>query len=760
MYDDGLCEIKPGLYSKTLRISDINYQTARRDEKLELFAQYGEALNALEPTHHLQITVQNRRLDFEQFKTAVFFQQPEDTDGYEEYRDEFNGVLGDKALEGRNNILREKYLTLTVPAENYATARGEATRVESDFASQFKNLGCNIQLLTGTDRLALLHNYLRPNDPFRFSYDDLIWSGLTTKHAIAPMTLDFTDKRTFKMDDLYGEVMIIRDLPTRMTDQLISKITDLPYEMTVTLHIDRVDQTKALEYVQSQIGWMEMEQSDKETAVANKGGNAYFAVSRGMRRTYNGAAALYKDLTENDQRMFKVTILVYTCAKSKEALAAQVAQIAAICSQKSCTLSPLDDRQREGLNSTLPLGYNHINIQRTLTTQSTAIWMPFTTQELYQSGGLYYGLNALSHNMIVFDRRALEAPNGWYVGKSGSGKSLASKREIIQVLLNDPFAEVVVIDPEGEYEPLATAFQGETIRLSAGSPNHINPMDISEDYGQGDDPMMLKSEFILSMMEMICGGTSGLTAGQRSIVSRVCNLCYLPYFSSSKKDKQPPTLQDFYKILQEQPEPEAKSLALSLELYITGALSAFAHPTNVDTSARFVVYNIKQLGKQLRSLGMMIVLDQIWNRIAINRQKGIRTWFYIDEIQLLFSNEFCANYFSELWSRARKWGAIPTGITQNVETLLLSDTARKMLSNSDFICMLNQAQPDRVELAGLLNMSNRQLSYVTNSTQGNGLLVAGGAILPFTDDFPKDTKLYWLMTTKPGEERNTSEEEL
>lgn len=757
MFEDGLCEISPGQYSQTFEISDINYQTARSEEKLNFFAQYCEILNALDPTQHLQITVKNSRLDYNEFRKSMFFQQPKIPDGYEAYREEFNGILNDKALEGQNSILREKFFTVSFPAEDYSSARSEGSRVEADFGSLFKRLGCNVHPLSGLERLGLLHNYLRHSDPFLFNYDELAYSGLTTKHAIAPMSLDFSAKRSFRIDDRYGQTLILRDIPSRMTDQLISKITDLPYELTVTLHIDRLEQSLALQYVQDQMGWMEMEQSGKEETAASKGYNARFAVSRGMRRQYNSASSLYKDLTDNGQRLFHVSMLIYTCADTEEQLATQASQISTICAQKSCTLSPLDDRQREGFNSILPLGKSHVDIYRSLTTESTAIWIPFTTQELYQPGGLYYGLNAMSHNMIFFNRAGLEAPNGWYLGKPGSGKSMASKREMIQVLLNDPKSEVVVIDPEGEYTALASALQGEVIRLSAGSPAHINPMDITEDYGQDDDPMMLKSEFVLSMMEMICGGKVGLTAGQRSIVSRVCNICYLPYFSARNHPK-PPTLQDFYRILQEQPEPDAKSLALSLELYITGTLSAFAHETNVDTSKRFVVYNIKQLGKQLRSLGMMIVLDQIWNRISKNRARGVRTWFYIDEIQLLFSNEYCSNYFSELWSRARKWGAIPTGITQNVETLLLSDTARKMLSNSDFVCLLNQAQPDRIELAHLLNMSNQQLGFVTNTPPGNGMLCAGGAILPFTDTFPTDTKLYWLMTTKPDEQGQGQEE--
>lgn len=349
--------------------------------------------------------------------------------------------------------------------------------------------------------------------------------------------------------------------------------------------------------------------------------------------------------------------------------------------------------------------------------------------------------------MVMFNRYSLKAPNGVILGTPGSGKSFAAKREMINVLLNDPNAEVLIIDPEREYYPIAAGFGGENIHISAGSKNFINPMDITDNYADDDDPLLLKSEFVLTLCELLVGGRQGLTAGQRSIVSRACTLCYQPHFANPAKNPVP-TLKDFYEVLKQQPEPEARSLALSMELYIEGSLSVFAHSTNVDTKKRLVVYDIRDLGKQLRTLGMLIVLDQIWNRITQNRAIGKRTWIYIDEIQLLFSNEFSAQYFFELWSRSRKWGAIPTGITQNVETLLLSDLARRMLSNSDFIMMLNQAQPDRVELAGLLNMSSKQLSYVTNTDAGKGLLFAGKSIVPFVDNFPKDNELYQMMTTK------------
>lgn len=749
LYDDGICELRGGLWSKTLKISDINYQTARKDEKLEILGRYAEVLNSIDPLCHVQITVVNRRVDEKLFRSTMFLRRAGDR--YDRYRGEMNAMLSEKALEGQNGILREKFITITTPAANYVEARAIEARLEAEYTGHFKTLGCDVSVLSGQQRMELLHHYTRNGEPFRFDYEMLLASGLTTKHYVAPMCLDFSDKRTIQVGEEFGETLVLRDLPTRISDQLITRITELPFDLTVTQHIDRVEQSQALEMLRSKISFMEMEQSDQESKAQEKGRNPKYSVPAETRRKYSGALELLRELEENDQRMFRVTLLIYTRAASREELQKQVKQIASVCAQKSCQLTPLDSRQREGFNSTLPLGINSVNVRRTLLTRSAAIFIPFTTQELYQPGGIYYGLNALSHNLIFFSRYGLKAGNGFITGSTGSGKSFAAKREMISVLMMDPTAEVIVIDPEREYTTVAQRFDGEVIHISAGSRSYLNPMDITDDYADDGDPLLLKSEFILTLVEMICGGRQGLTAGERSVVSRACTLCYRKYFAVAGK-RELPTLKDFYTILKEQPEPEAKSMALALELYIEGTLSVFAHHTNVDTSKRFIVYDVRDLGKQLRTLGMLVVLDQIWNRITRNRARGIRTWVYIDEIQLLFSNEFCAQTFFEFWSRARKWGALFSGITQNVETLLLSDLARRMLSNSDFIMLLNQAAADRVELAGLLHMSNKQLSYVTNATVGSGLLIAGKSIVPFVDDFPRDTELYRMMSTKPNEE--------
>lgn len=751
MLEDGICQVEPGLYSRTMKFSDINYQTARNDEQLDIFGRYSELLNYFDPTIHAQINIVNRHIDRDSFREEMFMSDVEGEEKLNRYRKEMNLMLAAKALEGQNSMLREKYITFSTAATSYEAAIPTLARLTTDLTGQFKSLGCDIQEMSGTDRLQQLHAIFRPAEKFSFNYDQLLYNNLTTKELIAPNSFDFSERDYFTFSDQggthYGQVLFLRDLPPELSDKLISDISDIPVDMNITLHIENVDQVKALELVRRQIAFMEMEASDKQVKAAQKGENMDIAVPMETRRSYEEGVKLLDLLENKNQRMFRLTMLVYTFADDLDTLQDNAFQIMAVARGKNVKIDRLAYRQQEGLNSILPLGKNHVEIKRTLTTASVAIFVPFTTVELYQPGGIYYGQNALSRNLVIFNRYTCKAQNGIILGSPGSGKSMAAKREAISVLLNDPNADVLFIDPEREYTALAQSFGGEVIHISSSSKNHINPMDVTMDYADDEEPLQLKSEFVLTIFELLVGGKVGLTGAQRSIISRACKMCYSPYFANPKRHGVP-TLRDLYNTILKQPEPEAKALALELELYIDGTLSVFAHHTNVDTQNRLVVYDTRDLGKPLRTFGMIVVLDQIWNRITANRAIGKRTWIYIDEMQLLFSNEYSANYFFELWSRARKWGAVPTGITQNVETLLLSDLARRMLSNSDFIMMLNQATSDRVELAGLLNISNKQLSHVTNSEPGHGLLFAGKSIVPFLDDFPKNTELYRMMTTK------------
>jgi len=745
MFEDGICEVETGLYSRSLKFSDINYQAARTDEQRDIFSRYCEILNYCDPTMHLQINITNRKIDKDAFRETMFIRMNEDKLDF--YRKELNGILSEKALEGQNSILREKYATFSTAATNYTTAIPALSRLDNDLTGLFKSLGCDVHTMSGRERLERIHEVFQPEESFTFEYDQLLESSLTTKALIAPTSFDFSPTDYFTFGRYYGQVLFLKELPAELSDKLITELSDLPIEMNISLHINNVEQGKALDFVRRQIAFMEMEATGKQDQAVQKGRNTEIAVPMETRRSYEEAVMLLDMLENKNQRMFKMTMLIYTYANDLETLRDNAFQIMATARKNNVKIDKLDLMQREGINSIIPVGKNHVEIERTLTTASSAIFVPFTTMELYQRNGMYYGQNALSRNLIFFTRYSLKAPNGVILGTPGSGKSFAAKQEMITVLLNDPNAEVLIIDPEREYTMIAAELGGELVQISAGSKNYINPMDCTMDYGDDEEPLQLKAEFVLTICELLIGGKTGLSGAARSIISRACKICYTPYFANPGKYPVP-TLRDFYNTIKEQPEPEAQSLALDLELYIDGALSVFANRTNVDTQKRLVVYDVRDLGKQLRTFGMIVVMDQIWNKITLNRAIGKRTWIYIDEIQLLFSNEYSAQYFFELWSRARKWGAIPTGITQNVETLLLSDLARRMLSNSDFIMMLNQAPPDRAELAGLLNMSNRQLNYITNSEPGHGLLFAGKSIIPFINKFPVDTALYRMMTTK------------
>lgn len=743
MFEDGICEVEPELYSKTFKITDINYQIARREDQMDIFSKYCEVLNYCDPSLFIQISIINKRIDEDSFKNSMFLKTKNDE--LDTYRKEMNNMLTERALEGQNSVLRDKYITFSTRANNYSNAVQTLSRLETDLLSNFKSLGCDTKVLSGKERLELIHNTLRPHDKYNFEYDYLLESSLTTKDFVCPDSFNFTPKSNFEFGDNIGQVLFLKDLPPDLSDKLISELSDIPIDMQITLHINSVEQDKALNLVKQKISFMEQQKIDEQKK-ALKSGYDTEMIPYELKYSLNEAEELLDDLQNKNQRMFRVTLLIYTFADNLELLNEKIYKIMAAARKNNCKLAQLDYLQEEALNSILPLGKNHIDIKRTLTTASTAIFVPFTTQELFQQSGMYYGLNALSRNLIFFNRKLLKNSNGFILGTPGSGKSFAAKREIINVLLSTD-DEILVIDPEREYAPLAEGFGGEIIHISAGSQAHINPLDITMDYSDSDDPLLLKSEFVLSLCELLIGGRNGLTSSQKTVLDRSCKLTYQKYFANPKKYPVP-TLKDFYKVLKEQPESEAQSIALSLEIYIEGSLSVFAEPTNVDINKRFVVFDIRDLGKQLKTMGMLIVLDQIWNRITQNRAIGKRTWIYIDEIYLLFQNEYSANYLFELYKRARKWGAIPTGITQNVEDLLISDLARRMLSNSEFIMMLNQAAPDRLELANLLNISSQQLSYVTNSDEGEGLLFAGNSIIPFIDKFPTETKLYKMMTTK------------
>ena len=746
-YDDGIIEISKGSFSKVIRFYDINYQIARQDDKEDIFIKYCEFLNFFNSNITLQTTIINKSVNRELFEKKILLKEKDDY--LDEYRQEYNQMLQHQISVGKNDIQKEKYITLTITANGIEEAKNIFTRLEIEVLGLIRRLGSYGKVLTLTERLEILHDIYRNGHEGEFEYKPTIHKrkGLCTKDLIAPDSFEFKHNYIV-MGDKYARAIFVRDLPSFINDMFLGELTDFSLNMLLTINIRPIEPHIALKMVKRQITGMEANKIDYQKR-SLRGGYLEAFIPYELRNSLEEAQALLDEIMNKNQKLYLTNIVLVHLADSKIELDRDTEMITSVARKYMCQMGVLNYQQEEGLNSVLPLGINSLKVDRCLTTESTAIFIPFTSQELVQQDGMYYGLNAVSRNLIMFSRKSLKNANGFILGSPGSGKSFSAKREMVNVLLNTD-DDVLIIDPEREYTRLVQNFGGEVIYISAGSKNHINPLDMTIDYSDDDDPLLLKSDFILSLCEVIVGGRDGLTPKEKSIIDRCLKITYREYMQDFDPDKVP-TLKDFYEILIRQKEREAESLATSLELYITGNLSVFANKTNIDINNRLVCFDIKDLGKQLKTMGMLIVLDAIWNRITVNRNRGKRTWIYMDEIYLLFANEYSANFLFELYKRARKWGAIPTGITQNVEDLLKSELARRMLSNSDFIMMLNQAPSDRAELAKLLNISSTQLSYVTNSDPGQGLLFSGNSIIPFVDKFPQNTKLYRMMTTKVEE---------
>ena len=750
MWPDGICRVTDHYYTKTIQFQDINYQLAQNEDKTAIFEGWCDFLNYFDSSIHVQFSF----IDMTAGNDAIgqIIQIPDRDDGNDEIRHEYAAMLESQQSKGNNGLTRTKYITFGVDAENIRTAKPRLERIELDILSNFKRLGVAAEPLEGYDRLRLMHDMLHmdTSSAFRFSWNWLAPTGLSTKDFIAPASFDFREKHTFGMGERQGQVSFFSILASDLNDRCLADFLAMDSPLVVNLHIQAIDQTAAIKEVKRKITDLDRMKIEEQKKAVRAGYDMDIIPSD--LATYGGEAQkLLEDLQSRNERMFLLTFLVMNTGESEKALALNVKQAQSIALQHNCQLIPLDFQQEDGLVSCLPLGRNRITIQRGLTTSSTAIFVPFTTQELCQrsSEALYCGLNALSNNIIMVDRKWLKNPNGIILGTPGSGKSFAAKREMTNVmLLTDD--DVIICDPEGEYFPLVEAFRGQVIRISPTSTSYVNPMDINLNYSDEDNPLSLKSDFILSLCELIVGGREGLQPIEKTIIDRAVHIIYQPYLNDPRPEKVP-ILEDLYNALRQQEEKEAQRLATALEIYVTGSLNVFNHRTNVDVDNRMVCYDIKELGKQLKKLGMLIVQDQVWGRVTANRAEGKATRYYIDEFHLLLKEEQTAAYSVEIWKRFRKWGGIPTGITQNVKDLLASQELENILENSDYIYMLNQAAGDREILAKKLGISPHQLSYVTQSGEGEGLLFYGNVILPFRDHFPKNTKLYALMTTKPSE---------
>ena len=748
MFPDGICRVTDSYYTKTVQFQDINYQLNQNEDKTAIFDGWCDFLNYFDSSVRFQLSFVNMSANKDNY--ARYITISPQGDDFDSIRLEYTQMLQNQLARGNNGLIKTKYLTFGVEADGLKAAKPRLERIETDILNNFKRLGVAAEPMNGTERLRLLHGMLHMDEqePFRFSWDWLAPSGLSVKDFIAPSSFEFRTGRSFGVGRRIGCASFLQILAPELNDRMLADFLDMESSLVVSLHVQSVDQVKAIKTIKRKITDLQ-KMTIEEQKKAVRAGYDMDIIPSDLATYGTEAKKLLQDLQSRNERMFLLTFIVVNTAGGRQQLDNNVFQAASIAQKYNCQLTRLDFRQEEGLMSSLPLGLNQIEIQRGLTTSSVAIFIPFTTQELFQDGkeALYCGLNALSNNLIMVDRKRLKNPNGLILGTPGSGKSFAAKREIANVfLVTDD--DIIICDPEAEYGPLVERLHGQVIKISPTSPHYINPMDLNLNYSDDENPLSLKSDFILSLCELIVGGKDGLMPVEKTIIDRCVRMVYRDYLSDPVPENMP-ILEDLYNELRRQEEKEAQYIATALEIYVSGSLNVFNHRTNINIANRIVSFDIKELGKQLKKIGMLIVQDAVWNRVTVNREAHKSTRYYIDEMHLLLREEQTAAYTVEIWKRFRKWGGIPTGITQNVKDLLSSREVENIFENSDFILMLNQASGDRQILAKQLNISPHQLSYVTHSGEGEGLLFYGNVILPFVDRFPRDTELYSIMTTKP-----------
>ena len=745
MHPDGVCQLPSGFYSKTVEYEDINYAVASTEDQTAIFGGWSSFLNYFDSSLPFQLSFINRRSrDRSRYKVNI----PEANDAFNSVRDDYTKMLKTQIAKSNNGIERSKYITVCLPADSVADARPRLERVEADVTGNLHRLGVQSEPLDGRGRLALLHGQMHPGsrETFRFSWKDIPQTGMGTKDYIAPDSFDFRDSRTFRIGRYWGAASYLQILASELSDKLLAEILEMDAELTVTMHIRTVDQLKAIKTIKgkiSDIGRMKAEEQKK----AVRAGYDMEILPPDLITFSKDAAELLADLQSRNERMFLLTFTVINLAPTRQKLENDVFTVGGIAQKYNCALRRLDWQQEQGFVSSLVLGYNGIEIQRGMTTSSTAIFIPFMTRELRMGGqALYYGMNALSHNVIMADRKKLKSANGLYLGSTGSGKSFAAKRELLNVFLttND---RIIIVDPMGEYVPLARRLGGQIIEIAPDSPNHLNPMDIQLNLNGGDSPLSMKADFLLSLCELVLGGKEGLQPIERTVIDRCVRLVYREMALGLEPEKTP-LLQDLYEELLKQPEPEAQRVATALELYCTGSLNLFNHPTNVRTDNRVVCIVLKGMGENLRKIAMHITDEFVTQAVEDNFREGVATWCYFDEFHVLLRDQLTASYFVAVWKMLRKKGCVPSALTQNVKDLLASREIEAILDNTDFMVLLSQAQSDRAILAKQLGISEHQLSYITHSNSGEGLLFYGSVTIPFVDRFPRG-EIYALLTTRP-----------
>ena len=750
MYPDGLCKLDDTAWSRCIEFEDVNYQLAQPDDQTAIFEALCDMYNAHDSSIGMEITLPCRHMNREDFVKRI--EIAAQGDDFDDLRELYTQMLRRQLEQGNNGLVKSKLLILTIEANDIQSARAKFSRIMLDALNHFKTMGALAKALDGREWLELLHGILHPDgERFSFDWDWLPPSGLHVKDFIAPSSFRFGAARRFQMGTKYCAASFLQITAPEMDDRILEELLDTDSDLLLSIHVRSMDQNEAIKTVKRKITDIDSMKIDAQKRAAREGFDMDIIPTDIA--TYAGEAKnILRDLQSRNERMFLVTFLLVNMADSKRKLDNDITRASSVAQKYNCQLTRLDFQQEQGFVSALPLGVNQIKIQRGLTTSALAIMMPFTTQEIFQGGdALYYGLNATSGNMILADRKQNKTPNGLILGTPGSGKSFSAKRSILNVFLITR-DDIIICDPEAEYFPLVHRLHGQVIKISPTSRHHVNPMDINLNYSEDDNPLALKSDFILSFCELAAGGRNGLEPVEKTLIDRAVRSVYRPYIADPRPENMP-ILEDLYDEIKRQPEPEAQRVAAALELYVHGSLNVFNHRTNVDINNRLVCFDIKELGKQLKNLGMLVIQDQVWNRVSQNRDIGKSTWYFVDEFHLLLRGEVGA-WSVEIWKRFRKWGGIPTGITQNVKDLLASPEIENIFENSDFIYLLNQASGDRKILCERLNISSKQAGHISNSAPGEGLIVFGNIILPFKDDFPRDNELYDIMTTKPGEVAN------
>jgi len=749
MYKDGICKVSANHYSKMVEFYDINYDLLEIEDQGIILEDYSKLINYFDPSVQFQLFLFNRRVSEEEL--AAQLDIPLQGDAFDDIREEYSQMLKKQSAKGTNGIIKSKYFVFGIDAADLKEARAKLMNIEKDVIRNLNAMGTNAHSLDGKERLRVLHEYFNQGslEPFHFSFKELSESGKSVKDYVAPPGFDFRYPNRFRSGKMFGCVHYLDIIAPRFSDELLKRLLDIDDNLTVTMHMQTMDPVKAIKMLKgalTNIQKMKIEEQKK----AVRSGYDMDILPTDIITYEKDTLELLDDLNSSNQKIIKMTFLITTYGETKKKMEALQQRVSGIIQQANCNLRPLQYLQEQGLMASAPIGCNETGIERVLTTKSTAILVPFCTQELFMpSPAIYYGLNALSNNMIMADRKKLRTPNGVILGTPGSGKSFSAKREILSSFLQTR-DDVVICDPEGEYFPLVQALHGQVVRLATNSKDFLNPMDIQISHKDDKEALKLKSDFLITLCDLIAGGKEGLENDEKGIIDECIRHIYDKYFDNPVPENMP-LLEDLYDALLAHKNPKAERIANSFVLYVHGSQNYFNHRTNVDSQNRIMCFDIRDLGNQLKELGMLIVQDAVWNRVSMNRERKIATRYYCDEFHLLLKEKQTAIYSVEIWKRFRKWGGIPTGLTQNVGDFLRSEEIEGILGNSDFVYLLNQNAKDQHILADKLGISEKQLAHVTNSEPGSGLILFDNVVIPFVDKYPTDTKTYRIMNTKPEE---------